>query len=453
MQEDKFKDQCGVFGIYDHKEAAKLAYLGLFALQHRGQESAGIVTSDGYRLYSHKGMGLVAEVFSDESLKKLYGKTAIGHTRYSTAGDKTGNIQPLTVTYGRGQLSISHNGNLINAESLRKELEDRGSIFQTSLDSEVIVHLIARSKKRKITDAVKEAISQIRGAYSLLLMTPTQMIGVRDPWGFRPLCLGRLNGSHVLASESCALDLIKAKFIREIEPGEIVVINNNGLKSRKTLPAKPSHCIFEFVYFARPDSNIFGCNVHRARRDMGRALAKEHPAQADIVIPIPDSGIPAAMGYSRQSRIRYDWGLVKNRYVGRTFIAPTKILREVGVKIKLNALNEVLKGRRVVVVDDSIVRGTTCRKIIKMIRIAGASEVHLRISSPPVKFPCFYGIDTPTRKELIAYNHTIDEIKKYVRVDSLGYLSIGGMLNAMAKPAEDFCTACFDGKYPVEWER
>ncbi|MDI6703337.1 MAG: amidophosphoribosyltransferase [bacterium] len=445
------KEMCGIFGIYGAENAAKLTYLGLFALQHRGQESAGIVTSDGENMEVYKQMGLVQDVFSDEVLERLKGEISIGHVRYSTFGESSiVNAQPLVVGCSKGKIAIAHNGNLVNGNFLRKELEAEGAIFQTTVDSEVIVHLLARSRKREFLPALTEALSFIKGSYSLIIMTPKELIGIRDPFGFHPLCLGRLIHSYILASESCALDLVNAKFLREVMPGEMVVINESGITSKKIHQSERNAlCIFEAVYFARPDSDIFGENMHKVRMEMGRQLAREKPASADLVVPIPDSGVSAAIGYAEESGIHYNLGLVRNRYVGRTFISPTQTIRNMGVQIKLNPIDDVLSEKRVVVIDDSIVRGTTSRKILRLIREAGAKEIHLRISSPPIKHPCFYGIDTPTREELLASNHTIEEIREYMGVDSLGYLSISGLLNSVSKDNKGFCTACFDGNYPI----
>ena len=456
---DKFEDECGVFGIFGHPEAANLTYLGLYALQHRGQESCGIAASDGQLLRMHKGMGLVADVFKKDSIfDSLPGESAIGHVRYSTAGGNgIKNAQPIMVDYVRGSIAVAHNGNLVNAQELRNELENRGSIFSTTADTEVIIHLLAHSKSDALPDRVIEALMAIRGAYSLTFLTETRLVGVRDPNGFRPLVLGKLDGAYVLASETCALDLIEAEFIREIEPGEMVVINKEGLKSYHPFgKVTPSPCIFEFVYFARPDSNIFGRNVYSVRKEFGRQLAREHAVEADVVIPIPDSGVPAAIGYAEQSGIPFELGLIRNHYVGRTFIEPQQSIRHFGVKIKLNTVREVIEGKRVVVIDDSLVRGTTARKIIKMIRNAGAKEIHLRISSPPTSYPCYYGIDTPTRKELISSSHTIEEINRYVTSDTLGYLSHEGVRLAAGAPQGSpghFCDACFTGSYPVKFPR
>jgi amidophosphoribosyltransferase len=448
---DKLKEECGIFGVYGHPEAANLTYLGLYALQHRGQEGAGIVSSDGGRLHSFREIGLVADIFSEDAIRRLPGSSAIGHVRYSTAGEShLKNVQPILVDYARGALAVAHNGNLVNASILRDELEAHGSIFQSTTDTEVIIHLIATSREGSFYNRLVDALSQIKGAYSLLFLTETSMVAVRDPHGFRPLCLGRLKDSYVVASETCALDLIEAKYIRDIEPGEILVIDDKGLTSHKPFgEVKPSPCIFEFIYFARPDSYIFGSNVYEMRKGFGKQLAREHPVDADMVIPVPDSGVPAAIGYAEESGIPFETGLIRNHYVGRTFIEPRQAIRHFGVKIKLNAVRETLEGKRVVVVDDSIVRGTTARKIIKMIRGAGAKEVHFRISSPPTSFPCFYGVDTPTRQELIASSHTVEETNKYITSDTLGYLSIEGMLSVAETGG--FCDACFSGRYPVEF--
>ena len=453
--EDRPKEACGVFGIYGHPDAVHLTYLGLYALQHRGEESAGIVSTDGKKMYAHRGMGLVADVFNENFLSNLKGHTAIGHTRYSTTGSSLlKNAQPLLVDYSRGSLAVGHNGNLVNADVLRAELEAHGSIFQTTVDSEIILHLMANPRYVRRDEALLDILKRIKGAFTLVLLTEDEMMGVRDPNGFRPLCLGRIDGAYVLASETCALDLIGATFIREIEPGEAVFIDAKGLRSVKAfLPAevKPSHCIFEHVYFARPDSVIFGENVHQVRQNLGRQLAREHPAEADIVIPVPDSGNSAALGYSMESGIPFEFGMTRNHYVGRTFIQPTQNIRDFKVKVKFNPIREVLKGRRIVLVDDSIIRGTTSKARVKSLFDMGAKEVHLRVSCPPSRHPCFYGIDFPTQKELIAVNHTVEEIQKFLGVTSLGYLSIEGLLAAVKGPKENYCTACFSGKYPVDF--
>lgn len=447
---DKFHEECGVFGIYGHPDAANLTYLGLYALQHRGQESAGIVSTDGKKLYSEKSMGLVADIFTEDRIKKLPGHAAIGHNRYSTTGDSISiNIQPILVNFAMGSLAIAHNGNLVNAAILKAELEAYGSIFQSTMDSEVIIHLIAQSRLSNLHERIVDALQHVQGSYSLLLLAEDEIIGLRDPHGFRPLVLGELGGAYVLASETCALDLIEATYIREIEPGEMVVINGTGIHS--TFPfkkANPSHCIFEFIYFARPDSYVFGQNVYTTRKEFGRRLARETGVQADVVIPVPDSGVPAALGYAEEAGIPFGLGLIRNHYIGRTFIEPRQTIRHFGVKIKLNPVKDVLKGKRVVVVDDSIVRGTTSKKIIKMIRNAGASEIHMRISSPPTMYPCYYGIDTPTRQELIASSHSIEEIRKYITADTLGYISLEGVRKVVDKPI-NYCVACFCGEYPV----
>ena len=452
----KPEEECGVFGVFNHPEASNLTYLGLYALQHRGQESCGIVSSDGSSLHSHKSMGLVADVFGNQEIfKSLPGKAAIGHVRYSTTGSSViKNVQPIMVDYSRGSIAVAHNGNIVNAQIIKDELEAYGSIFQTTMDTEIIVHLLATSKANSLLDRLTDALNRIMGAYCLLFLTETRMVAVRDPNGFRPLCLGRLGSAYVVASESCALDLIDAEFIREIEPGEVIVVDKNGMTSY--FPFKkvaPTPCIFEFVYFARPDSHIFGKNVYMVRKEQGRQLAREHKVDADLVIPIPDSGVPAALGYAEESGIPFELGLIRNHYVGRTFIEPQQAIRHFGVKIKLNPVRELLKGKRVVVIDDSIVRGTTSRKIVKMVRNAGASEVHVRISSPPTSYPCYYGIDTPNRKELISSSHSIDEIRRYITADSLGYLSEEGLMKSVGSENAGFCNACFTGGYPVKFPR
>ena len=456
MPSDKFQEECAVFGVYGHREAANLTYLGLYALQHRGQEGSGIVSSDGQRLHQQKGMGLVADIYSKKNLKNLAGSNAIGHNRYSTAGDTDlKNVQPLTVNFAFGNLALAHNGNLINASVLRGELEAYGAIFQSDSDSEVIVHLIAHSKADTLLNRVIDALNLVRGAFSLLVLTDDQLIAVRDPYGFRPLSLGRYKGSWVVASETCAFDLIGAEFIREVAPGELVAINESGLASYfPFLEKSPAQCVFEYIYFARPDSKIFGANsVYPIRKALGRQLAKEHPADADLVIPVPDSGVPAALGYAEGMGIPFEIGLTRNHYVGRTFIEPEQAIRHFGVKLKLNTVPDILIGKRVVVVDDSIVRGTTSRKIVKMIRQAGAREIHMRISSPPVLAPCFYGIDTPTQKELIGHKQSIDDIRKYVTADSLGYLSLKGMLSVAPGEPDHYCNACFTDQYPISFTK
>lgn len=455
MVNDLFQDGCGLFGVYGHPQASELTYLGLYALQHRGQESAGIVSSDGKQMYIHKGMGLVADVFPNrENLEKLKGHLAIGHNRYSTTGSTLLiNAQPLLVNYRSGPLAIAHNGNLVNTKRLRDQMEAEGSIFQTTLDSEVILHLIARSGEGTLIGCIAEALFQVRGAYSLLLVTPRELIGVRDPLGFRPLCLGRLDDALILCSESCALDIVEAEYIRDVEPGEVIIINEHGPRSIKPFPqSRCAFCIFEYIYFSRPDSLVFGENVDKARRNLGRQLALEKPAPADIAISVPDSSNTATLGYCEVSGIRLELGLIRNHYIGRTFINPSQATRDMGVRIKYNPVREVLQGKRVVVVDDSIVRGTTSRKLIQMLRNAGAREVHFRVGSPPITHSCFYGIDTPTREELIAARYPVEGIERYLGVDSLGYLSIEGLLKAVPHRPEDYCIACFTGQYPVEPE-
>ncbi|SNB45589.1 amidophosphoribosyltransferase [Geobacter sp. DSM 9736] len=450
------EEECGIFGIYNHQEAANLTYLGLYALQHRGQESCGIVSSDGSHLYSHKSMGLVADVFGNQEVfKYLPGRSAIGHVRYSTTGESViKNVQPILVNYSRGSIAVAHNGNIVNAQMIKDELEAWGSIFQTTMDTEIIVHLLAASKSSSLIEGIVESLQRIKGAYCLLFLTEKMMVAARDPYGFRPLCLGKLGGSYVVASETCALDLIEAEYIRDVEPGEVIVIDEKGVTSYFPLrKVQPSPCIFEFVYFARPDSYVFGKNVYMVRKELGRQLAREHKIDADIVIPVPDSGVPAALGYAEESGLRFELGLIRNHYVGRTFIEPQQSIRHFGVKIKLNPVHEALNGKRVVVIDDSIVRGTTSRKIVKMVRNAGASEVHVRISSPPTSYPCYYGIDTPNRKELISSSHTVDEIRRYITADSLGYLSEEGLLNAVGAPCDNYCRACFSGGYPVTFPK
>lgn len=448
---DCLKEYCGLFGIYGHKDASRLAYLGLYSLQHRGQESAGIVSSDEKEVRQYKGMGLVSDVFNDENIKTLKGHMAIGHVRYSTTGSSVlKNAQPFVVEYANESLAVGHNGNLVNALELRRELEKEGAIFQTTMDSEIILHLIARSRKRNFQDKLVDALSRVRGAFSLVLLTRDQIIGVRDPNGFRPLCLGQVDGAWVIASETCALDLIQARYVREIEPGEVVFINKSGIHSVSPFhKVKHSFCIFEYIYFARPDSNIFGHSVYAARKKLGRKLFEEEPADADMVVPIPDSGTCAALGYAEISSLPFEMGIIRNHYIGRTFIQPSQHIRDFGVKIKLNPVKELLKGKRVVIIEDSIVRGTTSRARVKAIRDAGAKEVHMRVSCPPLRHPCYYGIDFPTKEELIASSRSIEEIGDYIGLDSLGYISLEGMLSAMPLPREEFCTCCFTGEYPV----
>jgi amidophosphoribosyltransferase len=453
IEDDHFHDKCGLFGVFGHPEAANLTYLGLHALQHRGQESAGIVSTDGERLYVEKGMGLVSELFTDARLAPLKGDRAIGHVRYSTAGDTiAANAQPLVIECHRGPIAIGHNGNLVNAALLRYELEAAGSIFQCTSDTEVILHLYARSHRERLEDAIAASLSKVMGAYSLLFLTRDAMVAVRDPWGFRPLVIGRLPGGvTVFASETCALDLIDAEYIRDVEPGEMVVVDRTGLHSFHPFPAEtPSQCIFEHVYFARPDSLVFEQNVLGTRLKLGRQLARENPVEADVVVPVPDSGNGAALGYAEESGIPFAMGLIRNHYVGRTFIQPKQSIRSFGVKIKLNPVRSVLTGKRVILIDDSIVRGTTSRKIVAMVRAAGAREIHMRISSPPTVGPCYYGIDTPHKGELIAASHTVDEIRQHLGVESLAYISHAGLLAAVEdKEGRRHCSACFTGRYPV----
>jgi amidophosphoribosyltransferase len=466
---------CGVFGIFGHPEAANLTYLGLHALQHRGQESAGIATSDGQNLTLHRGMGHVIDVFTPEQLARLGGQNAIGHVRYSTAGGSMlKNAQPIAVEYSRGSIAIGHNGNLTNADLLRENLESRGSIFQSTSDTEVVVHLMAISTQRSPEDRLADALTKVQGAFSVLCLTPTSMIAARDPMGFRPLCLGRMpgEGAWAVSSEPSSFDLIDAEYVRDIEPGEMVVVDERGLTSlRPFSEEKRATCIFEYVYFARPDSILDGISVYEARKNLGRVLAKNHPVEADVVIPVPDSGVPATIGYAEAAGIPFELGLVRSHYVGRTFIEPQQSIRHFGVRLKLNPIGSALRGKRVVVVDDSIVRGTTSRKIVKMLRAAGAKEVHLRISSPPTKWPCYYGIDTPTRAELIASSHNVEEINQYITSDTLEYLTVGEMhaavVSARAEPLpsngkslpivgrslekSSFCDACWTGNYPVQF--
>jgi len=449
---DKMHEACGVFGIYNHAEAARMTYLGLHQMQHRGQESAGIVTSDGKKFYTHIGMGLVSDVFEEQTLDRLKGRMAIGHVRYGTAGDSSlVNAQPIVVNAARGALALAHNGNLTNAFILRQQLEREGSIFKTSADTEVLLHLIAKSKALNLVDAMREAFTQVQGAYSIALATPAAIFAARDPWGVRPLHIGKLNGSWVVASETCAFSIIGAKLVREVEPGEIVSIGAEGVKSLIKLPSPgKAHCVFEFVYFARPDSQIFGKSVYETRRELGRQLAREAPAKADVVVAVPDSSTVAAMGYAEESGIPLELGFMRSHYVGRTFIEPKQSIRDFGARMKLSPVTEAVKGKRIVLVDDSIVRGTTSKKIIRMLRQTGAKQIHMRISSPPVKAPCFYGIDTPTKEELIGSHMTIEQICNFLGADTLKYLTPAGMLKATSKNPKDFCTACFTDQYPIQ---
>lgn len=454
LEDDKPHDQCGVFGIYGHPEAAKITYLGLHSLQHRGQESAGICTMEGGQLLNYKRMGLVADIFDESAFKQLPGQMAIGHVRYSTTGSsQLRNAQPIAVEYAQGNLAIAHNGNLVNARRIRDELEARGSIFVSTVDSEVIVHLIARSSQRTLVEALISSLEKVRGAYSLLILSDDGLLGMRDPSGFRPLCLGKLDDAWVLASETCAFDIIDAKYVRDVEPGEIVMINESGLVSLKPFEkVTPSTCIFEYIYFARPDSRIFNTSVQKVRKQLGRILAQEAGVSADVVVPVPDSSNMAATGFAEESKIPYEMGLIRNHYVGRTFIEPDQTIRDFGARLKYNAVRESLEGKRIILIDDSIVRGTTMRKIVKMLRNVGAKEVHLRITSPPIISPCFYGMDFPSRKELIAATHSLEEIQTYLRVDSLAYLSVEGMMKAVKGTPSGHCTACFTAKYPVPFD-
>src|SRR6476469_1471402 len=458
---DKFKDECGVMAVHNHLEASTMAYLGLHQLQHRGQESAGVVSSNGERLFMHKAMGQVADIFTEAVLEKLPGNLAIGHTRYSTAGDSAVlNAQPIMVDCNKGMIALAHNGNLVNANDIRQRLETQGSIFQTTSDTEVIVHLIAQSKEHTLPDAVCDALRRIEGAFSLVMMTRDRVFAIRDPRGFRPLAMGRIpaesvdaHDTVVFASETCAFDLLGAVYEREVKPGELVVVGREGVQSRFYAPAQAqSSCIFEHVYFSRPDSIVFGRQVEVSREALGRQLAREAPADSDIVVPVPDSGVSAAMGYAHESGIPFRFGLIRNHYIGRTFIEPEQHVRDFGVKLKLNPVRSVLAGKRVVLIDDSIVRGTTSRKIVRMVRSAGASEVHMRISCPPTISPCFYGVDTPSKKELIAANNTVEQIREYIGADSLSYLSLEGMKAACGEGEKTtYCTACYTGKYPTNW--
>ncbi len=453
--DSELKDKCGVFGVFNHPDAAYLAYLGLYALQHRGEESAGIVVSDGKKMCSHRDMGHVQDVFHGAVLDRLKGDRAIGHVRYSTTGSSNlKNAQPILVDYSRGEIALGHNGNLVNADILRSELEAYGSIFQTTTDSEIIIHLMAKPSLRNIQEGVVDALARVRGAYSLVFLTHEYLIAARDPQGFRPLWLGKIGDTYLVSSETCAFDIMDAESVREIEPGEVLFISAKGLKSEKipTFNSKAAHCIFEHVYFSRPDSKIFGETVHTVREKLGRQLAIEQPAKADIVIPVPDSGNSAALGFSQQSKIPLEVGIIRNHYVGRTFIQPSQGIRDFKVRVKFNLVKEVLKGKSIVVVDDSIVRGTTSKMRVKSLRKAGAKEVHLRISCPPHRHPCAYGIDFPTKEELIANKYSHEELKKYLDCDSIGYLSLEGMLNCVSLPKENYCTACWSGNYPLPFE-
>jgi amidophosphoribosyltransferase len=452
---DKLKDECGVFGIFGHPEAANLTYLGLYALQHRGQESAGIATSDGEKIRVSRAMGQVADVFTGNVLEALPGHLAIGHTRYSTAGEsRLENAQPMLIDCAHGQIAVAHNGNIVNARELRDELVRNGSIFQTTSDTEVALHLYARSRAVSVEDALIESVTQLSGAFSLVFLTRNRLVAARDPHGFRPLAIGRLGDAWIVCSETCALDLIGATYVREVEPGEVVVISDGGLRSLRPFPPAPlAHCVFEHVYFARPDSYVFGRSVNEVRTSLGRHLARESLVPADVVVPIPDSGVCAAIGFAEEAKLPLQMGLIRNHYVGRTFIQPQQSIRHFSVRVKLNPVRSILEGRRVILLDDSIVRGTTSRKIVRMVRAAGAKEVHLRISCPPTISPCFYGVDTPSRAELIAATHTGEEIRKYIEADSLAYLSLVGLKAAVGREHGSYCTSCYTGIYPVAFPR
>lgn len=445
---------CGIIGIYNLPEAATLAYLGLYSQQHRGQESAGIVTCDNQKFHAHHAMGQVADIFNQKILGTLFGQNAIGHVRYSTAGGShVRNCQPFTVSYTHGALAVAHNGNIVNALKLRSELEKNGAIFQSTMDTEVIMHLLAHSKKLSTVERLKEVLPKLTGAYSLVFLTETDVIAARDPDGFRPLVLGKKDGGYVFASETSAFDLLEAEFVREVAPGEIVIINESGVQSHffDQTKKRRHHCIFEYVYFARPDSNVFGRDVYKIRKGFGRELAKEHPVKADLVVPVPDSGVPAAIGYAQESGIPFEMALVRNHYVGRTFIEPEQRIRHFGVKVKLNPIREMIEGRSVVLIDDSIVRGTTSQKIVRMVRQAGAKKVHMRISSPPTSWPCFYGIDTPSRHELISASKSVEEVREFIQADSLAFLSNEGLFHFEKQgPKEYFCDACFSGNYEID---
>src|SRR5450432_3517916 len=461
MSFDKFHDECGVVAIFSHPEAEKLAYLGLHALQHRGQESAGIVTSDGLTSRAHKSMGSVTDIFTDDVLSKMRGTLAIGHTRYSTAGDSALlNAQPILVQSNKGSIAVAHNGNLINAVQLRARLESQGSIFQTNSDTEVIVHLIALSKEQTLPEAVADALRRVEGAFSLVMMSNDRVFAVRDPRGFRPLAMGRIpalegqkHDTVVFASETCAFDLIGATYVRDVKPGELIVVGPEGINSRFYSTAAPqSSCIFEHVYFSRPDSLVFGCPVQTSREELGRQLARETGVDADLVVPVPDSGVTAAVGYAAESGLPFRFALIRNHYVGRTFIEPEQRVRDFGVKLKLNPVRNLLEGKRIVLIDDSIIRGTTSRKIVRMVRSAGAVEVHFRVSCPPTISPCFYGVDTPSKRELIAANQSVEQIRKFIEADSLAYLSLDGLEHwRNGGEGNHYCTACYTGVYPTQW--
>ena len=448
---DKFHEECGIFGIFGHAEASTLTQLGLFALQHRGQEACGIVSADGDDLHQFREIGLVADVLNEDVLKKLTGSSAIGHTRYSTTGKNTiEEVQPFSVTCQHGKIAVCHNGNLPLSQQKRSELEQAGAIFSSTSDTETILHGVARTQAKDAVEAIRAVLKDTEGAFSLLFLTPKALIAVRDPRGFRPLVLGKFQGAYCIASETCAFDLIDAEYIREIEPGEMLIIDEKGLHSSKPFEAKPvSVCTFEHVYFSRPDSTIFGRSVNESRHKMGKRLAIEHPADADLVVPVPDSGVAASIGYANQSGINFRHAIIRNHYVGRTFIEPQPSIRSFGVRLKLNPIKDLIRGRRIVLVDDSIVRGTTSKKIVSMVREAGATEVHMRISCPPTAHSCYYGVDTPDRDDLIAAKMSVDDVCQYIGADSLGYLSLEGMLEAIGLEANSTCSACWTGKYPT----
>jgi amidophosphoribosyltransferase len=451
---DKYKDECGIFGIFGHPEAANLTSLGLYALQHRGQESAGIAAADGDRMRLARGMGQINDAFDEEKLQALPGHLAIGHTRYSTAGESTiENAQPFLIDCAHGQIAVGHNGNLVNARELRDDLVRAGSIFQTTSDTEVVLHLYARSKAPSVEEALVESIGQVSGAFSMVLLTKNRLIAARDPHGFRPLALGRLGDAWIVCSETCALDLIGAIYVRDVEPGELLIISDGGLRSiRPYPPSQLAHCVFEHVYFARPDSYVFGRSVNEVRTSLGRILAMESAVvDADVVVPIPDSGVCAAIGYAEKAELPLQFGLIRNHYVGRTFIQPQQSIRDFAVKVKLNPVRSILEGKRVVLVDDSIVRGTTSRKIVRLVKAAGAREVHLRISCPPTVSPCYYGVDTPCRDDLIGATHTVEEIRQFVEADTLAYLSLAGLREAVGERSNAYCTSCYTGVYPVSY--
>ena len=454
---DKPREACGIFGICDHPEAAPITYFGLYALQHRGQESAGIATIRGDTIIEHKGMGLVSDVFDMSHLKVLEGRSACGHVRYSTTGSSVlTNAQPFLVRHRKKSYAVAHNGNIVNAHTLKDELEESGSIFQTTMDSEIFLHLFVKNLEHGFEQALVNSVSRLQGAFSFVMLTSLgEIIGIKDPYGFRPLCLGKLNGSYVLASETCAFDLVEAEFVRELDPGEIVIIGPDGVKSIQTSPAaRRAFCIFEFIYFARPDSTFYGQNVYLTRKAHGRRLAQEAAVKADFVMPFPDSGTYAALGYSEASGIPFEMGMIRNHYVGRTFIQPTQSMRDFGVRIKLNPVKELLKGKDIIIIEDSIIRGTTVRTRVKALRQLGVRKVHMRVSGPPHRFPCHYGIDFSTRGELIAARKTVEELRDFLGLDSLYYLSIDGLLKAteFKSPETNFCKACFDGCYPVAFD-